>query len=734
MTRKHSRGKSHGKNYGRKTHKPYVVGTVRICGKGGFVDTPEGTFKLSHSGVREAMNGDTVAISVVRGQHGDKCANVMHVVERATTQIVGVFDFAGALGVVEPLDGRIKHDFFVLPDDESPFVQGVSSDDVVSAQIVSYPNRYEAGVVTIARRIGTLESLDLGIQVVMANHDLVDEYPAAALEEAQKLELDVDCALKDPIRRDITQRFVVTIDPTDARDYDDAISIEKTKQGGYKLGIHIADVSHYVGWESSIDLAARDRATSVYLADRVLPMLPERLCNNLCSLVPGERRLAFSVDVVLDRHARVTSYDFYPSVIESKLRLDYATADAVIAHEIDAPVSELAPHVDVQEFLELASELAEKRVSRRRERGAIDFSTSEIRAVLNEEGEPVAISSRERTLATGLVEEAMLIANECVAEKLVDAKQQSAYRVHDTPAIDSLADAASTLHELGVISMHDMMNIASGDCHAIEQALLAAEDTRYKELANALLLRSMSRAIYKPQNQGHYALGAPAYCHFTSPIRRYPDLLVHRSLKRLLYREAISSGVVFDEQTVRAACNLPQCVTDAKRKKALHPQAGEETLVVPYTQINPDSPYRQILTYLVGRGKQSMDEILPHLCKHASQMERNADAASMDSQKVKIAQYYAARIGERYCGKISWASEIGLFVRMDDTGAEGLVRMKNIGGHDYWEFDAARLCIQGTSTGRMLELGQSVIVEVIDANPVRGHVDLALIHQMSTVN
>mgnify|MGYP000196442616 CR=1 FL=1 len=284
-------------------------------------------------------------------------------------------------------------------------------------------------------------------------------------------------ALKDPLRRDLRDRFVITVDPVDARDFDDAISLERTPEGGYKLGVHIADVSHYVAWDGHIDLEARHRTTSVYLADRVLPMLPERLSNDLCSLRPDEDRLAFTVDIELDAQGRVRHYDPYPSVIRSRVRMDYDGAEALLvrAGAVEYSVLEGAAedvaaveasreealerglaceetargyNVDLGDFLVAANELAELRRRIRRARGSVDFDTAEIRALLDENGVPVRIVARERSCATSLIEEAMLLANECVAEWLADRDIEACYRVHDDPSPDSLHGAAVALAQL----------------------------------------------------------------------------------------------------------------------------------------------------------------------------------------------------------------------------------------------------------------------------------------------
>ena len=689
---------------------------MRVYDARAEVETAEGVYRLGARSMREAMPGDRVYVSLHRGRGGQRRAVVEHVIDRAVAAIVGVFEPAGPLGAVRPLDARIKQDFFVLPSDDSPARLGVEPGDIVSARIVEYPSRTESGVVTLERRIGDANEPSLGIECIMARYGLADGYPQAAIDEAETLRVDVDEALKDPLRRDIRDRFLLTIDPVDARDFDDAISVARTVRGGWMLGVHIADVSHYVAWESAVDLEARRRSTSVYLADRVLPMLPERLCNDLCSLRPQEDRLAFTVDIELDAQGRVHAYEAYPSLIRSRVRMDYGAADALLAgacepqgaekgtagrsdssdtavdvmredarkaqgadegaarHVSDTGGAVGAPEenrhadeatlrraaeaahtarqcgVDLVQFLKNADALASARREIRRKRGSIDFEAPEVHVLLDDAGLPVDIVTRERSAATSLVEEAMLLANECVAEFLSDRDLTAAYRVHEEPSPDTLAAAAKTLVELGAIDGGLAVGIMTGEPRAMAE------------------------------NGGHYALGARAYCHFTSPIRRYPDLIVHRVLKVALAKRELGKR--------RAAQRVPQ---------------------------------------LIGTGAQSLVQICPQLCRQASALERDADAAASASQKVKVAQYFAGRMGERYAGSISWISDMGAFVRLDGTGAEGLVRMASL-GNEWWDYDDIRLRLVGESTGTVIELGQRVVVEVAGVNVLRGHLDLKLIH------
>lgn len=725
---------------------PGLTGTVRVYDARAEVETAEGVYRLGSRSMREAMPGDRVYVSLHRGRGGQRRAVVEHVIERAVSAIVGTFDPAGPLGAIRPLDARIKQDFFVLPSDDSPARLGVAPGDIVAARIIEYPSRAESGVVTIERRIGDANEPSLGIECIMARCGLADGYPQAAIDEAEALRVDVDEALKDPLRRDIRDRFLLTIDPVDACDFDDAISVARTVRGGWMLGVHIADVSHYVAWESAVDLEARRRSTSVYLADRVLPMLPERLCNDLCSLRPHEDRLAFTVDIELDAQGRVRAYEAYPSVIRSRVRMDYGAADALLAgvckgqgegqgtvrHSDDSGVAADVMRedarkarradeddaryasgagsavgvpeenrradevtlqraadavdtarqcgVDLVQFLKNADALAGARREIRRKRGSIDFETPEVHVLLDDDGLPVDIVTRERSAATSLVEEAMLLANECVAEFLSDRDLTAAYRVHEEPSPDTLAAAAKTLSELGAIDGGLAVGIMAGEPRAMAAVVADAHGTPFAPLVNALLLRAQQRAVYRSENGGHYALGARAYCHFTSPIRRYPDLIVHRVLKVALAKHELGKR--------QAAQRAPQ---------------------------------------LIGRGTQSLVQICPQLCRQASAQERDADAAATASQKVKVAQYFAERIGERYTGSISWISDMGAFVRLDGTGAEGLVRMASL-GNEWWDYDDIRLRLVGESTGTVIELGQRVVVEVAAVNVLRGHLDFKLIH------
>ena len=672
MGRRHAKQKRPRSGGSARPRRDELEGTLHVIRPGAArVEASEGTFTVARGSLNGGMDGDRVRVTLKRRRGVEPQAIVRVVLERATTSFVGTFGIAGPLGVVAPLDDRIGHDFFVLPDDEGPRRHGVREGDVAVARILAYPSRHEAGVATIERSLGSPDGLDMTIERIIASHGLATRFGEAALTEARYMRADVDASLASlPARRDLRDMACVTIDPADARDFDDAMSCELTSDGGYRLGVHIADVTHYVPWGSSVDLEARARTCSAYLADRVLPMLPEQLSNDVCSLRPGEDRLAMSVLVTLDANGEVVATEACASAIRSRARLTYDEADALLGGEEPTPASPLTDE-GLADMLRSLDKLAGLRREVRRRRGAVDFEGVEAKVTLDGDGVPTGVRVRSRTRATSLVEEAMLVANEAVASMLAghEGELPTAFRVHEQPSPDALAQTLPVLRELEVLRPGEEAAVRAGDPFRIQAALARAKGTAAEIPVNAMLLRAMKRAVYLPRNDGHYALGARAYCHFTSPIRRYPDMCVHRALKVLL---GVGADAGFDRRAVRAASRL-----------------------------------------------------MPRLCRTCSDGERVADAAARESQAVKMAELYQGRIGERCSGVVVGVERFGLFVRLDDTCAEGLLPTRAL-GNEWLAYDERRLMLTGEESGRVWYLGKRVAVEVSGCSPEKGRIDFRI--------
>lgn len=426
----------------------------------------------------------------------------------------------------------------------------------------------------------------------------------------------------------------------------------------WRLGVHIADVSHYVPWNSSIDLDARRRATSVYLADRVIPMLPEELSGDLCSLKPGEVRRTMTADLYLDDGARLVGYELYPALIRSDARLTYDEAQALLeraAGRADGTAEDDA----LARRLAGLSCLARKRAAAREAAGGLDFATVEAKVRLDAEGHPVGIDLRRKTDATSLVEEAMILANETVARHLRDARFPGIFRVHDKPSPDSLAALVPVFQEFAWFGGIDQNRLVAGDPHVLGQVLEASAGRPEGELVSTLVLRSMKRAVYRPACEPHYGLASAAYTHFTSPIRRYPDLVVHRMLKAQLTRRPER----FDQEVAA----------------------------------------------------------LPWIAEHSSNMERVAEKAARESQELKIVEYMERSVGQAFPAVVSGVTNYGVYVRLENT-AEGLVPLKCL-GREYFAFDPVLHRLTGEDTGTVYRLGQRLPVVLAAADPRSGRLD-----------
>ncbi|MDR3315634.1 MAG: VacB/RNase II family 3'-5' exoribonuclease [Coriobacteriales bacterium] len=666
----------------RRKPSPVSAGVIHIARRGyGFVDTPEGEYFVLRGYLRGAMDGDLVEVVRLRslearrrqqmrkpstqnprpgGGVGDRemLGGVRRVIERAHTTVVGTLRLENGLGVVIPQDERIQHDIFI--DLRTP---GKQADEgaIVVVRITTYPSKLECASGYIEEVVGHETDQGMDIEVIIRKHGLETVFSAAALEEAEAVcqsagtpegaeafgASGVPGVPGTPrayeaqlIRRDLRERFVFTIDPADARDFDDALSVDYL-DGKMRLGVHIADVSAYVPWNSALDLDARRRATSVYLPDRVIPMLPPALSDDLCSLKPHEDRLAFTVDMLMRNDGSVESAEFYPSIIHSSVRLSYDEVQELLGAKTSAAAA-AAPAALIGALNKLTKKLAR----RREQRGAIDFEGTEAKVVLDESGHPVAVNLRTKTEATSLVEESMILANEQIAAFMLAAAAPMVYRIHDEPYPAALIDLLPTLQEFGYA-----MQRAPQTSLDIQAIIRQSKGKPEHTLISTLLLRSMKRARYAPVFTTHYGLASEAYTHFTSPIRRYPDLMVHRLLRYLL--------------------------------------AGEQP---------PEDMLKQ----------------LEWISAHASEMEREAEHASFEATALKLREYLAPLVGERFSGIISGINSYGFYVRENTTTAEGFVACESL--PEGFAYDPARYRYHHADFRQSYRLGQpvSVLLKAVD--------------------
>lgn len=632
----------------------FIVGRISITRRGyGFVESPEGDYYVSSRDTAGAMHGDIVALrpDTKRSKEG-RSGSVARVVERATTEVVGRFERHGAIGIVIPADRRIRTEVFISPKE----IGEAKTGDVVVARITAYPTRNQPAQGVVDEVVGREGDPGIEIEITIREHGLRTEFPDAVREQADRIRLDVDEALaSDTLRKDIRERFTFTIDPVDARDFDDAITIEHV-DGNVRLGVHIADVSHYVPWDSEIDQEARQRATSVYLVDRVLPMLPEHLSNNICSLNPGEDRLSFTVDMVLDANAVVQSYELYPSVMRSDRRFDYDQVSRMLDGEEPFP-DEVADRA-LRDFARIAGRIGERRVAR----GGLDFETVEAKVRLADDNvTPVEVVIRERTQATNMIEEAMILANEVVAGHMRDAEAPMVYRIHEDPDPDALDRIAVVLKEFD----YPVKDIHGASPATFQRIVKFAHSRPEKRLINSLLLRALERARYVDFLHGHFGLASAAYTHFTSPIRRYPDLIVHR-----LLRAQLAGELDRDPNAVRM---VPE------------------------------------LTWLT---------------EHSSYMEREAAMAEDDSVRFKLCELMAAHIDEEFEGFVTGVANFGMFVQLWNT-AEGLVHVESMPG-DYYRYEAERFALVGDKRGDTFRLGQQVRVRITSVSVAESRIDMEL--------
>ncbi len=625
---------------------------------------------LSAQEMHAVMHGDRLRARIVRyDKRGRPEGRVLEILDRKKRPIIGRLLLESGVWLVAPEDKRYGQDILVPKN----AIANATAGQVVAVELTEPPSLYSQPVGRVTEVLGEIDDPGMEIEIAVRKYEVPHRFSAETLSQAAKLP-DRVRAVDMKNRVDLRDVALVTIDGEDARDFDDAVFCTPHKQGrgktafkGWRLLVAIADVSHYVKPGEPLDLDAYERATSVYFPRRVIPMLPEKLSNGLCSLNPEQDRLSMVCDMLITEEGETYAYQFYPAVICSHARLTYNEVAAVLANT-HGP--EAARRKDLVPHLLHLHEVYRALLSQRQRRGAVDFDTVETQIVCDDNGRIEKIIPRTRNDAHRLIEEAMLAANVCAADFIAGGKHHSLYRVHEGPTPEKRTALQAYLRALG-IGMGLSDDPSPGEYQAIASATKDRPDATQ---IHTMLLRSMQQAIYTGANAGHFGLAYQAYTHFTSPIRRYPDLLVHRVIKAMLGNKRY--------QLDAAKMDVPM---PAKRPGKAKP-------------INPASASTEVERWeVVGA--------------HCSANERRADEASRDVEAWLKCRYMREHLGEEFSGTVSAVTTFGLFVQLDALFVEGLVHITELGG-EYYRFDEVRQELRGERTGIRYATGARVQVQV----------------------
>jgi ribonuclease R len=646
----------------------------------GFVIPEDGSpdLFLSPKQMRQVFDGDIVLAKVSGIDHrGRREGRIVEVLERKSSEVVGRFYHEQGFGVVMPHNKRITQEILIPPKKH----KGAKDGDFVVVQITQFPHEYHKATGEVIEVLGDVTTPGMEIELALRMHDIPHEWPAEVLEEARNFPESVN-GDDFPERVDLRHLPFVTIDGEDAKDFDDAVFCERRRGKGYTLYVAIADVSHYVAVDSALDREAQARGNSVYFPGHVIPMLPEHLSNGLCSLKPFEDRLVMVCELDIDKAGEIEQYCFYEGVIHSHARLTYTEVAAILQQpksETEATLQQrlsekhakLVPHL--KDIYALFKQLLLARTAR----GALDFETVETRIVFSEQRRIKEIIPVERNDAHRLIEECMLCANVAAADLLQYAKVPTLFRVHEGPSDEKLENLYNFLRGIG-IGLAPKKKPTPKDYQLILSKLADRPD---RALLQTLVIRSLMQALYQPENHGHFGLGFDAYTHFTSPIRRYPDLLVHRGIRSLIRGRKQVCGVY---------------------------RTGKER------EIRRDRIYPYKLADLEALGE------------HLSATERRADAATWDVVNWLKCEYMQSRIGEEFAGVVIGVTNFGLFVQMTDVYIEGLVHVTAL-SNDYYHFDPIAHTLTGERTGHCYRLGDQVRVVVAQVDLDERKIELHLV-------
>ncbi|MGE8320440.1 MAG: ribonuclease R [Comamonas sp.] len=661
-----------------------IEGTVQGHREGhGFVvrDDNESDIYIPANEMRAVLHRDRVRVRIVRtDRRGRPEGRIVEIIERPAHPIIGRLLQESGVWLVAPEDKRYGQDILI----PSNATSDAQSGQVVVVELTEPPALFGQPVGRVVEVLGEIDDPGMEIEIAVRKYGVPHQFSEECLAQTKKLP-DKVRQMDRRGRVDLTDVALVTIDGEDARDFDDAVYCEPMKIGrnkGWRLLVAIADVSHYVQTASAIDVDAYDRATSVYFPRRVIPMLPEKLSNGLCSLNPDVDRLCMVCDMVIDASGAIQAYQFYPAVMHSHARFTYTEVAAILANTRGLEASKRQERV--QDLLNL-HDVYKALLTQRSQRGAVDFETTETQIVCDDNGRIEKIVPRTRNEAHRLIEEAMLAANVCSADFIEQGGQPGLYRVHEGPTPEKQDILRSYLKAMGVgMSISD--DPKPGEFQAIAQATKERPDAQQ---IHTMLLRSMQQAIYTPINSGHFGLAYEAYTHFTSPIRRYPDLLVHRVIKSILQNKryelpALPTPGEAEAKLAKRLAARGNGKGNGAEAKRQTPQAGR-----------------------LSRDVQAWEAA----GLHCSANERRADEASRDVEAWLKCKYMREHLGEEYSGVVTAVTTFGLFVTLDELYVEGLVHITELGG-EYFRFDEVRQELRGERTGIRYSIATRVQVQV----------------------
>ena len=633
-------------------------GILRMNKKGfGFVEVSgeEEDIFIAPDNINKALNNDTVIVEILNKNSGEKReGRIVKTLERDLSTIVGEIYFKKDKGYIIPDDKKLDIQLEIDRDKSHGAVDGHKVVVKILRNITK--NRYKGEVVRI---IGHKNDPGVDILSIVCKYEINDTFPEEVIEELDSIPEEVREQDKKG-RKDLTDVTIFTIDGDDTKDIDDAISVEKLKNGNYKLGVHIADVSYYVKEGSPLDKEAMDRGTSVYLVDRVIPMLPHKLSNGICSLNPGVERLAISCVMEIDNNGKTVDYEIFPSIIKSRLQMTYKKVNQVI--EKNEIPEGYEPFVNDLKLMDELSQIIRKA---KINRGYIDFDVDEAKIIVDENCHPTDIVLRNRGRGENLIEDFMIQANECVATHIFYMDLPFIYRVHEYPKEEKIRDFISFVQSLGYTVKFNTKDISP---KAIQNLINQLKDKKEFKVLSSLLLRNMQKAIYLPQNLGHYGLASKCYTHFTSPIRRYPDTTVHRLLRTYLFNDDMSN------QTIN-----------------------------------------------------KWQEKLVYITENSSFKERESVECEREVEDMKMAEYMEDHIGEEYKGIISGVTNFGMFIQLDNL-VEGLIHVNDM--KDYFSFDEVTQSLIGERTKEKFTLGDEVLIKVKAASKEAKTIDFELVKRL----